>query len=56
MNTSDGVVEAIEFFYFMPAKEKARLIEKFPDYLDLATETLRRHRLISFALPTLSLI
>ncbi|HEU5071255.1 MAG TPA: DUF559 domain-containing protein [Verrucomicrobiae bacterium] len=56
LNTSDGVVEAIEFFYFMAVKKKARLIENFPEYPDLAKETLRKHRLISFPLPSLSLI
>ena len=53
LNTSDGVVDAIEFFYFMSDEQKSHLMEKFPNYVDLAEQTLKKHRLIDFPLPSL---
>jgi hypothetical protein len=53
LNTSDGVVDAIEFFYFMSHQQKTHLMEKYPDYVDLAERTLQKHRLINFSLPNL---
>ncbi|MGN6553215.1 MAG: DUF559 domain-containing protein [Verrucomicrobiota bacterium] len=53
LNTSDGVVHAIRFFYFMSDEQKTRLMEKFPTYVDLAERTLKIHRLENFELPSL---
>lgn len=51
LNTSDGVVDAIRFFYFMMREERDRRIKKYPDYYELAKETLRLHRYVDFELP-----
>ena len=51
LHTSDGVVDAIDFFYFMLPEERARRIRSFPQFLRLADETLKKHRLVDFDLP-----
>jgi very-short-patch-repair endonuclease len=51
LETGDGVVDAIEFFYFMSDEEKRERMQIFPEYLELATSTLMKHRLVEFALP-----
>jgi very-short-patch-repair endonuclease len=53
LNTSDGVVDAICFFYFMLPEERAQRMEKYPDYLPLAEETFKKHRYVDFELPNL---
>jgi very-short-patch-repair endonuclease len=55
LKTSDGVVDAIYFFYFMSDKEKENRMKKFPSYVDLAERTLKKHRLVDFELPNLSI-
>jgi len=52
LNTSDGVVDAILFFYFMSAEERAKRMEKYPAHLSLAERTLELHRYVDFELPT----
>ena len=51
LNTSDGVVDAIYFFYFMSAEERVKRMKKYPDYLSLAERTLEIHRYVDFGLP-----
>ena len=51
LKTSDGVVDAIQFFYFMSPEEREQRMQKFPNYLSLAERTLKRHRYVDFALP-----
>jgi very-short-patch-repair endonuclease len=51
LNTSDGLVDAIYFFYFMSPDKRAAMMERYPDYLGLAKKSLRRHRNIDFPLP-----
>lgn len=51
MHTSDGVVEAVNFFYFMPPNKRLWRIKHYPEYLSFATETLEEHRLVEFPLP-----
>jgi hypothetical protein len=51
LNTSDGVVDAIWFFYFMTDEQRAKRMKKIPEYFPLAEETLKNHRLIDFKLP-----
>ncbi|HSY73936.1 MAG TPA: DUF559 domain-containing protein [Dongiaceae bacterium] len=53
LKTSDGVVEAIEFFYFKCPEERERIMNKFPNYFSLAERTLQRHRYVDFELPNL---
>jgi very-short-patch-repair endonuclease len=52
LHTADGVVDAICFFYFMPAGQRLARIEKYPEYLPLAIRTLKAHRLLEFPLPS----
>lgn len=54
LNTSDGVVDAISYFYFMnPDKQNSRR-KCLPRYHDLAEETLKTHRLVKFSLPEIT--
>jgi len=44
LNTSDGLVEAIVFFYLMSPEEQSWKIDRYPGYLNLAEKTLRMHQ------------
>jgi very-short-patch-repair endonuclease len=51
LDTSDGVVDAICFFYFMSEEQQSERTKRFPEYRPLAVETLQKHRYVDFALP-----
>jgi very-short-patch-repair endonuclease len=51
LNTSDGVVDAIQFFYFMTDEARAGRMTRFPGYYGLAEDTLKKHRHVDFELP-----
>jgi very-short-patch-repair endonuclease len=52
LNTSDGLIDALCFFYFMTPKNQSERTARYPDYRHLAEQTLRRHRYVDFALPS----
>lgn len=53
LETSDGVVDAIDFLYFMSRGEREARMQKYPPYLPLAIRTLKKHRLVEFPFPTI---
>ncbi|MCC5842560.1 MAG: DUF559 domain-containing protein [Opitutales bacterium] len=51
LNSSEGVVQAIEYFYFDEDDERRRTDELFPTFRSLAEETLHKHCYTNLKLP-----